>query len=301
MSGARGGPVAAAPVPLGTLGRMSSIYKDGLLAGQVIIVSGGGSGIGRQTAIELTGLGADVVICGREIEPLRETADLCMGEGGDGSCSAMQCDIREADQVEALVDATLETHGKIDTLVNNAGGQFLAPAESITEKGFDTVIRLNVHGTWLMTHAVATKWMIGNGGGKVISVTLSPHNGMPGMVHSGAARAGVENMMRTLAVEWARFDIKLNALAIGQIATETLLTKYPSVVVENLEHSVPAGRLGRPEEVAWQVAYLASPAGDFYSGSVLTMDGARDDWLGPWPPQQMIGEGGKPVAEERKS
>ncbi|MFT4049543.1 MAG: SDR family oxidoreductase [Solirubrobacterales bacterium] len=279
---------------------MSSIYREGLLEGQVILVSGGGSGIGRQTAIELTGLGADVVICGRDIEPLRETADLCMREGAEGSCSAMQCDIREASQVEALVGATLETHGKIDTLVNNAGGQFLAPAETITEKGFDTVIRLNVHGTWLMTHTVATRWMIENGGGKVISVTLSPHNGMPGMVHSGAARAGVENMMRTLAIEWARFGIKLNALAIGQIATQTLLTKYPQVVVDNLEHSVPAGRLGTPEEVAWQVAYLASPAGDFYSGSVLTMDGARDDWLGPWPPQQMIGEGGKPVSEERR-
>lgn len=280
---------------------MSSIYRDGLLSGQLIIVSGGGSGIGRQTAIELTGLGADVVICGRDIEPLRETADLCMAEGADGSCSAMECDIREADQVEALVDATLETHGRIDTLVNNAGGQFLAPAEEITEKGFDTVIKLNVHGTWLMTHTVAKKWMIENGGGKIINVTLSPHNGMPGMVHSGAARAAVENMTRTLSIEWARFGIKLNALAIGQIATETLLTKYPAVVVENLSHSVPVGRLGLPEEVAWQVAYLASEAGDFYSGSVLTMDGARDDWLGPWPPTQLMGEGGKPVSEERKS
>lgn len=279
---------------------MSKIYKEDLLAGQVILLSGGGSGIGRQTAIELTGLGADVVICGRNIEPLRETADLCMSEGATGSCSAMECDIRESDQVESLVDATLEIHGKIDTLVNNAGGQFLAPAESITEKGFDTVIRLNVHGTWLMTHTVATKWMIENGGGKVISVTLSPHGGMPGMVHSGGARAAVENMMRTLSIEWARFDIKLNALAIGQIATETLLTKYPQVVVDNLEYSVPAGRLGTPEEVAWQVAYLASPAGDFYSGSVLTMDGSRDNWLGPWPPQQMVGEGGEVVSEERK-
>lgn len=279
---------------------MSSIYKDDLLAGQVILLSGGGSGIGRETAIELTGLGADVVICGRDIEPLRETADLCMAAGASGSCSAMQADIREKDQVEALVDATLETHGKIDTLVNNAGGQFLAPAESISEKGFDTVIRLNVHGTWLMTHTVATKWMIENGGGKVISVTLSPHNGMPGMVHSGAARAGVENMMRTLAIEWARFGIKLNALAIGQIATETLMTKYPKAAVDMLEFSVPAGRLGRPEEVAWQVAYLASPAGDFYSGSVLTMDGARDDWLGPWPPTQLTNEDGDPLAEERK-
>lgn len=279
---------------------MSSIYKDGLLSGQVIIVSGGGSGIGRQTAIELTGLGADVVICGREIEPLRETADLCMGEGADGSCSAMVCDIREADQVEKFIDATLETHGKIDTLVNNAGGQFMAPAEAITEKGFDTVIRLNVHGTWLMTHTVATRWMIENGGGKVISVTLSPHNGMPGMVHSGAARAGVENMMKTLSIEWARFGIKLNALAIGQIATETLMTKYPKAAVDLLEFSVPAGRLGTPEEVAWQVAYLASPAGDFYSGSVLTMDGARDDWLGPWPPAQITNEHGDPLSEDRK-
>ena len=279
---------------------MSSIYRDGLLSGQVIIVSGGGSGIGRQTAIELTGLGADVVICGRAIEPLRETADLCMREGTDGSCSAMVCDIRESDEVEKFIDATLETHCRIDTLVNNAGGQFMAPAESITEKGFDTVIRLNVHGTWLMTHTVATKWMIENGGGKVISVTLSPHNGMPGMVHSGAARAGVENMMKTLAIEWARFGIKLNALAIGQIATETLMTKYPKAAVDMLEFSVPAGRLGSPEEVAWQVAYLASPAGNFYSGSVLTMDGARDDWLGPWPPAQITNEHGDPLSEDRK-
>lgn len=279
---------------------MSSIFRDDLLKDQLIVVSGGGSGIGRQTAVELSSLGADVVICGREIEPLRETVDLCVAEGATGSCSAMVCDIREADQVEALVDATLETHGRIDTLVNNAGGQFLAPAESITEKGFDTVIRLNVHGTWLMTHTVATKWMIENGGGKVISVTLSPHNGMPGMVHSGAARAGVENMMRTLAIEWARFGIKLNALAIGQIATETLMTKYPKAAVDMLEYSVPVQRLGRPEEVAWQVAYLASPAGDFYSGSVLTMDGARDDWLGPWPPTQLTNDHGDPLSEDRK-
>ncbi|MGK2877535.1 MAG: SDR family oxidoreductase [Solirubrobacterales bacterium] len=288
---------AASP---GTLATVSLIFKDGLFAGQLILVSGGGSGIGRQAAIELTGLGADVVICGREIEPLRATADLCMSHGGEGSCSAMVCDIRDAEQVDALIDATLETHGKIDTLVNNAGGQFLAPAEQITEKGFDTVIKLNVHGTWLMTQAVALKWMIENGGGKIINVTLSPHNGMPGMVHSGAARAAVENMTKTLSIEWARFGIKLNALAIGQIGTETLLTKYPQVVVDNLSHSIPAGRLGRPEEVAWQIAYLASEAGDFYSGSVLTMDGSRDNWLGPWPPTQLIDDAGNPVSEDRK-
>ncbi|HEX2265562.1 MAG TPA: SDR family oxidoreductase [Solirubrobacterales bacterium] len=155
-------------------------------------------------------------------------------------------------------------------------------------------------GTWLMTHAAATKAFIPQGGGKVFSVTLSPHNGMPGMVHSGAARAAVENMMRTLAVEWARFGIKTCAVAPGQIATETLLTKYPQVVVENLARSVPAGRLGRPEEIAWLVAYLASPAGDFFSGTTVTIDGARDNWAGPWPPEQIATASGAPVAEERR-
>ncbi|MFY9488371.1 MAG: SDR family oxidoreductase [Solirubrobacterales bacterium] len=279
----------------------SSIFAEELLAGQVILISGGGSGLGRAAAIELTGLGADVVICGRERDPLRETADLCTQSGASGSCSNFVCDIRESDQVSELVDATLELHGKIDVLVNNAGGQFLAPAEDITEKGFETVIRLNVLGSWLMTHTVATRAMIPDDrGGKIINVTLSPHNGLPGMAHSSAARAAVENLTKVLSIEWARFNIKLNALAVGQIATETLLTKYPEVVVENLSQSIPAGRLGTPEEVAWQVAYLASPAGDFYSGSVLTMDGARDNWLGPWPPPQLIDESGKPVSEARR-
>ena len=184
----------------------------------------------------------------------------------------------------ALVDGALERHGKIDLLVNNAGGQYLTPAEDINPKGFRTVMRLNVEGTWLMTHAVATKAMIPAGGGKVLSVTLSPHNGMPGMAHSGAARAAVENMMRTLSVEWARFGIKLNALAAGQFATDTLLTKYPKQIVDGVAASVPQQRMGEPEELAWLVAYLASPAGDFTSGSVITVDGARDNWMGPWPP-----------------
>jgi citronellol/citronellal dehydrogenase len=150
-----------------------------------------------------------------------------------------------------------------------------------------------------MTHAAATKAFIPQGGGKVLSVTLSPHNGMPGMVHSGAARAAVENMMRTLAVEWARFGIRTCALAAGQFATETLLTKYPQVVVDNLERSIPIGRAGRAEEMAWLVAYLASPAGDFFSGTTITLDGARDNWAGPWPPEA-IARGGEPVAEERR-
>ena len=275
----------------------SAIFRPGLLDGQVALVSGGGSGLGRATAIELTALGARAVICGRRAEPLEETVALCAG----GRCSAQVCDIREEDEVDELVDAVLERHGKIDLLVNNAGGQFLTPAEDITPKGFRTVIRLNVEGTWLMTHAVATKAMIPSGaGGKVVNVTLSPHNGLPGMAHSSAARAAVENLTRVLSIEWSRYDIKLTALAAGQFATETLRTKYPQPIVEHLEQTIPLGRLGSEQEFAWSIAYLASPAGDFYSGAVLTMDGARDNWLGPWPPRAIADLGGKPLAEDRR-
>jgi NAD(P)-dependent dehydrogenase (short-subunit alcohol dehydrogenase family) len=276
----------------------SRVFRDGLLDGRVCVVSGAGSGLGRETALELARLGATVVAGGRRPEPLAETAGLAAGL--PGSFEHETLDIREEEPVGRFFDALLERHGRLDVLVNNAGGQFLSPAEAITPKGFRTVIDLNVQGTWLMTHAAATKAFIPQGGGKVLSVTLSPHNGMPGMVHSGAARAAVENMMRTLAIEWARFGIKTCALAAGQFATETLLTKYPPAVVDNLERSIPIGRAGRPEEMAWLVAYLASPAGDFFSGTTITIDGARDNWAGPWPPEAIATESGDPVAEERR-
>jgi citronellol/citronellal dehydrogenase len=276
----------------------SRVFRDDLLQGLVCVVSGAGSGLGRETALELTRLGAVVVGCGRRDEPLAETAELAVGLSG--SFEHEPLDVREEEPVGEFFDGLLERHGRLDVLVNNAGGQFLSPAEAITPKGFRTVIDLNVQGTWLMTHAAATKAFIPQGGGKVLSVTLSPHNGMPGMVHSGAARAAVENMMRTLAVEWARFGIKTCALAAGQFMTETMLTKYPQVVVENLERSIPIGRGGRPEEMAWLVAYLASPAGDFFSGTTITIDGARDNWAGPWPPEAIADESGTPVAEERR-
>jgi citronellol/citronellal dehydrogenase len=274
----------------------SQVFRDGLLEGQVAIVTGGGSGLGRTTAVELARLGASVVVCGRRSDPLHETVAL----DGAGRMAASVCDIREEDQVERLVDETLERHGRIDLLVNNAGGQFLSPAEDITPKGFRTVMKLNVEGTWLMTHAVATKAMIPGGGGKIISVTLSPHHGLPGMAHSSAARAAVENLMRVLSIEWSRFGIKLNAIAAGQFATETLLTKYPQPIVDALASTIPIGRLGDPEEIAWLITLLASPAGDFFSGSVLTVDGARDNWAGPWPPPFAALDDGQPLAEARR-
>jgi citronellol/citronellal dehydrogenase len=274
----------------------SQVFRDGVLDGQVVIVTGGGSGFGRVTALELASLGADVVVAGRRSEPLVQTAAL----RPDGRVFAHACDIREEDQVQRLVDETLERHGRIDLLVNNAGGQFLSPAEDITPKGFRTVMKLNVEGTWLMTHAVATKAMIPAGGGKIVSVTLSPHHGLPGMAHSSAARAAVENLMRVLSIEWSRFNIKLNAIAAGQFGTETLLTKYPQPIVDSLASTIPLGRLGEPEQIAWLVALLASPAGDFFSGSVLTIDGACDNWHGPWPPPFAALDDGQPLTEARR-
>lgn len=275
---------------------MSDVFRDGLLDGQVAIVSGGGSGFGRATALELAALGARVVICGRRAEPLQATVDL----DPSGRVEPAVCDIREEDQVDALVDDVVARHERIDLLVNNAGGQFLAPAEQITPKGFRTVMKLNVEGTWLMTHAVGTKAMIPQRSGKVVSITLSPHNGMPGMVHSGAARAAVENLMRGLAIEWARYGIKLNAVAAGQFGTDTFMTKYPQAMIDAAAGTVPLGRLGRSEEIAWLVAHLASPAGDFTSGSVITVDGARDNWLGTWPPADQVDAEGRPLAEARR-
>jgi len=279
-------------------GAESRILRAGLLDGAVCVVSGAGTGLGRATAHELAALGATVVGCGRRPEPLAETVATIKSAGG--SAEAEPLDIRDDEAVGRLFDRVLERHGRLDVLVNNAGGQFLSPAEAISPKGFRTVIELNVQGTWQMTHAAAEKAFIPQRAGKVVSVTLSPHNGMPGMVHSGAARAAVENMMRTLSIEWARFNIKLCAVAAGQFDTEVVRTKYPKQVSENVARTIPLQRLGAPEELAWLVAYLASPAGDFLSGCVLTIDGARDNWFGPWPPPATTGEAGEPLAEERR-
>jgi citronellol/citronellal dehydrogenase len=276
----------------------SRIFAPGLLDGKVCVVSGAGTGLGKATSLELAGLGATVIGCGRRPEPLDGMVKEVNEAGGKAESEPL--DIRDSEAVDGFIDGVVERHGGVDVLVNNAGGQFLSPAEAITPKGFRTVIELNVQGTWQMTHAAATKAFIPQREGKVVSLTVSPHMGFPGMVHTGAARAGVENMMRTLSIEWARFGVRAVAVAVGQFDTETLRTKYPKQVVDNVANTVPLGRLGTEQEMAWLVAYLASPAGDFFSGCVITIDGARDNWFGTWPPGGASGEGGEPLAEERR-
>ena len=217
----------------------SKIFQPGLLDGLVCVVSGAGTGIGRDVALELARLGAVVVGCGRRPEPLEDTRRLIAGIGGEADVQST--DIRDEEAVDELIDWTLDRHGRLDLLVNNAGGQFMAPSESISAKGFRTVVELNLQGTWNMTHAAATKAFIPQGSGRVVSVTLSPHSGVPGVVHSSAARAGVENMTRTLAVEWARFGISLVAVAPGQIATEAFLNNYPELVTAQVAETIPLG------------------------------------------------------------
>jgi citronellol/citronellal dehydrogenase len=260
----------------------------------VAIVTGGGSGLGRAIAVELSRCGAAVVVAGRRMAPLHETAALC-GE----RCWAHRTDVREEAEVDGLVDAVLERHGHLDVVVNNAGGQFLAPAEMISANGFRAVIRLNLEGTWLLISAAATKAFIPQRRGKIINVTLSPHHGLPGMSHSAAARAAVENLTRTLSTEWARFGVSTVSIALGTFATDAL-DKYPGPVREAAGSVAPMQRLGRPEEAAWLVAFAASRAGDFLSGGVITLDGGRDNWPGAWPPDEMTGADGQPLAEGRR-
>jgi len=272
----------------------SLIFSDGVLDGQVILVTGGGTGLGRAAAAELLACGASVVICGRREEVLREAA----GELGE-RCSWVAGDVREAADAERIVGACLERHGRLDTLVNNAGGQYFVPAEAIALKGWRAVTRLNVGGTLTMAQTAYERAMRPAGGGMVVNVTLSPHHGLAGMTHSSAARAAVEGLTRELAEAWAPDGVAVCAAAAGHFDTPAL-DKYPESVRSAAARTVPLGRLGRVEEHAWLIALLASPLGRRLSGSVVTLDGARDNWFGPWPPAGMADESGEVPTEERR-
>jgi citronellol/citronellal dehydrogenase len=302
----------------------SEVFAPGLLKDQVALVTGGGTGLGKATALELVRCGATVVIAGRRREVLEEAVAEIHATVARAGADWIAGDIREREDSERLVASVLERHGGLDVLVNNAGGQYFTPAEGIAAKGWQAVWRLNVEGMLNMAEAAHARG-IGAGApdavraatdhpdairaatgppdatraGTIINVTLSPHHGMPGMAHSGAARAAVEQLTRELAHRWAGQGIAVMAVAAGHFDTQAL-EKYPESLRAGMARTVPLQRLGAVREYAWLVALLASPLGRAFNGSTVTLDGARDNWFGPWPPPGLADEAGEVPTEERK-
>jgi len=271
----------------------SRVFAPGALAGAAVLVTGGGTGLGRAAARELVAGGAAVIIAGRREGVLAAAAEQV-------GCGWVAGDVRSDEDAARLVDTVLERHGRLDALVNNAGGQYFVPAEAIAAKGWRAVTRLNVGGTVRMAQtAVARAFRPAGRAGTIVNVTLSPHHGLAGMTHSSAARAAVEGLTREWAAAWAPEGIAVVAAAAGHFETEAL-DKYPDVVRAGAARSVPLQRLGRVEEHAWLIALLCSPLGRALSGSTVTLDGARDNWFGPWPPGGLTDGAGEVPTEARR-
>jgi citronellol/citronellal dehydrogenase len=250
-----------------------SVFRPGLFSGQVYWVTGGGSGIGRCVAHELAALGAHVVISGRTADKLERVRDEIAEDGG--LCSTIAFDIREEEAVRSGVAAVLAQHGPVSGLVNNAGGQFPSPLLAISKKGFDTVIASNLTGGFLMMRELFNQCMQQHGGA-VVNMTADFRNGMPGMGHSGAARAGMSNLTQTAAVEWAHAGVRVNAVAPGWIASSGMDTYAGAVrqMIPRLKQHVPLRRMGLEAEVSSAIVFLLSPGAAFITGVTLQIDGA---------------------------
>ncbi|MBL8613598.1 MAG: SDR family oxidoreductase [Myxococcales bacterium] len=258
---------------------MASIFRPGLFDGHVAIITGGGSGIGLATAHTLGGLGAKIAICGRKAERV-EAAKAELERRGI-TVYAGTCDIREVEQIAAFVEGAGAALGRATILVNNAGGQFPTTADTVSPRGWEAVIRNNLNGTFFFTQAVATKHMFQARRGRIVNVIANIARGFPGMVHTGAARAGVENMTKTLAVEWAEHNVQVNAVAPGIIRTSGT-DQYPPELVEMSRQRTPMKRLGTAEEVAELIAYLACDAAWFVTGETWYIDGGAHLWGDNW-------------------
>ena len=266
--------------------KYQSIFRPGLFDKQVIIVTGGGSGIGRCTAHELSALGAHLALVGRKIDKLNAVAQEISEAGGTASVHV--CDIREEDVVSQTITNILQTHGRIDGLVNNAGGQFPSPLSQIKAKGWDAVVRNNLTGGFLMARECYNQWMQQHGGA-IVNVIADMWMGMPGMGHSGAARAGMLNFTETAALEWG--PVRSNAVAPGWIASSGM-DNYPpemTAMIQNMHKLVPLQRIGTESEVAAAIVFLLSPAAAFISGACLRIDGGAPNAKRIWP---QVGTGG---------
>lgn len=258
-----------------------SVFRQDLFDGQVFIITGGGSGIGRCTAHELASLGATVAILGRTPDKLeRVKAEI---EEDGGRASTVACDIREEAQVAAAIDAVLKAHGRIDGLVNNAGGQFRAPIKKISPRGFEAVVRNNLIGGYIFMREVYARWMEGHGGA-VVNIIADMWNGWPDFAHSGAARAGMLNLTESAACEWASSGVRVNAVAPGGIASSGFDTYPPEAQAKVLAYpkQVPLGRYGTEAEISAAIVFLLSPAAAYITGSCIRVDGGTPNARGSW-------------------
>ena len=247
-------------------------FAPDLLKGQIALVTGGGTGMGRATAIEMARCGARIAVLGRRIDPIESTAKVIRDAGGEAF--AVSADIREPDLIERAMEKIKAEFGGLNILVNNAGGQFVTPARELSNKGFETVIRNNLIGSWQVTKAAADHFMLANGG-SIVFVTACIRSGLGGFVHTAAARGGVTAMMRTLAYEWAEFGIRLNCVAPGTIKTEAL-GRYPIPPDDwvRLNRNV-LGRMGSVEDISAAIIFLSSPLGQFVTGEDWYIDGGE--------------------------
>lgn len=261
-----------------------TVFRDDLFAGHTVLVTGGGSGIGKAIAVLFARLGAAVMICGRREAPLLETLELLRSLGAEADAQVMT--IRDPAQAQALIDHTWQRFGGLDTLVNNAGGQFAQAALDVSPRGWQAVIDTNLNGTWYVTQAAARAWRVHDRPGHVLSIVLDNFRGMPSIAHSGAARAAVMNLARTLAVEWAPQRIRVNCVAPGAIESNGF-SQYPPQRLNQFYNANPMRALGDVHDVAQACAYLASPAGKFITGETMVVDGGGrlwgETWLTPRP------------------
>ena len=252
---------------------VSRFFQPDLLSGRVALVTGGGTGIGLVAARALGQVGAKVVVASRNLERLREAATALCAEGID--CAAREVNIRDADMVERVFEDVVAECGGLDVLVNNAGGQFVAPAERITQNGWRSVIDLNLNGTFYCASAAARRMIERGTGGKIVNIVASfADRSSAGMAHSGAARAGVVHLTRTLAREWAPFQISVNALG-PQLLTEAARDAYGEGGVAYVAAATPQQRWARDDEVGSWIVALCSPFADYLTGAVLPLDGGN--------------------------